>query len=91
MMTRAEQLIDLARKKFDLSAPERKLLQKVAEGKAADYSAADEALNDPATAAGGEQNRMVAAGFIGWVWNEPGGGEVLKHLGVDGVGAKIEG
>ena len=50
MLTKGEDLIKLAGKKFKLSDPERKLLRRIVDGEKANYSSDDDEQNDPANA-----------------------------------------
>ncbi len=92
MAVKTNQLIQLlAKTRVGLSEPERKLLQKVIEGEEADYSADDDALNDPANFAEWAQNRTLSAPLIVWLCTDPEASSRLTHRGLSIVGAKIEG
>ncbi len=85
------QLIPLAETRFDLSVPERELLQKVTDDKDTDDSADDDALNNPANAVEGNQNPKLRASLIAWLCTDPEASSFLTHRGLSIVGAKIEG
>lgn len=75
MTTRAEQLIQLAETRFELSVPEVKLLQKVSDGGNAKY----------------RKEQHLRASLIAWLCKDPEARSFLTHLGISVFGAKIVG
>lgn len=88
MTTRAEQLIKLAETRFELSAPELKLLQKVSDGRTAKYQTL---LKNPADASEWEQGPTLRSSLIVWLCQDPEARSFLTQHGISVVGAKIMG
>ncbi|UJB72969.1 hypothetical protein HRE53_30010 (plasmid) [Acaryochloris sp. 'Moss Beach'] len=90
MKNKAEQLIQLAETKFDLTNTEIKLLQAVIKGEEANFSSDESELNDPAIAPGWDKNCTLRASLIVWLCTDPIACQSLTYLGFKITGANIE-
>lgn len=89
MTNRAEQLIQLAGEKFDLTSTDIKLLQAVVKGEEADFSSDESELNDPANASEWDEDRTLRASLLVWLCSDSIACQALTHFGLNIVGAKI--
>jgi hypothetical protein len=85
-------LLELAARRFgQLTEAEQKLFLTVADGKFPDYSSANPAENDPATAANWPASRVLSADRIVWLATDADAARYVTHRGIGIKGARIDG
>jgi hypothetical protein len=74
-----------------LTPAERRLLERVADGEEADFSAPDEGQNDPAQGAAWGPERTIRAAFLHWLCTDAQAAACVPPKGIRIRGARIEG
>ena len=74
-----------------LTPAERQLLERVADGEEADFSAPDEGRNDPAQGAAWGPERTIRAAFLHWLCTDAQAAACVPPKGIRIRGARIEG
>jgi hypothetical protein len=74
-----------------LTPAERRLLERVADGEEADFSAPDEGQNDPTQGAAWGPERTIRAAFLHWLCTDAQAAACVPPKGIRIRGARIEG
>jgi hypothetical protein len=74
-----------------LTPAERRLLERVADGEEADFSAPDEGQNDPAQGAAWGPERTIRAAFLHWLCTDAQAAACVPPKGIRIRGARIDG
>ncbi len=89
-MADASKLLELAKEKYEISAPEEKLFRDTVNGEMADYSAKDTKAKDPAEADGWRDERILRASRIAWLCTDKQASQLITHRGIVVKGARID-